>query len=739
MSQLSPRRPKRVTALLPGAAFLFLVLLASVILWNGTGLLRAAERSTQSYLRDVTNSSAQTVNTRLESVMQAMDLVADSVRRIDPEDRQEFLLRKAQIGDFSELALVDADGFAHFLYSGTQDFRDYAPLADALEGKSTVGSWEDQILYMVPIPEGGESARVLLGVKSMEKMQQLITNDAFDGAGSSCLVDNTGTIVVTPVRKPFSALIADTSYSPTDDWAMAMQEDLAAGRGGSVSMPTASGEVILLDYFPLSTGDWFLLTMIPDNILSAELNALVSRTLFLILGLAAAFTAALIVIIWIQSRYRTRLEKTAFLDPITGGESNIRFLMEVEALLARTAQPAFFLVSLNLRNFSLLNEQGGRAYGNSVLKEVYRLLRQELTLPGERVARGEADTFYLLLLGADRPLALHRLEQMTALLAPLGGAGGALRSRVGIYALPAGQVDVALAENRADLARKMGGDDERGCAFYTDEMGVRLREEHELLAELEPALSRGEFVVYFQPKFSPQSEEIGGAEALVRWQHPARGFISPGLFIPLCESSDLICRVDLFVFEEVCRSLSQWISQGFSPVPISVNLSRRHLKNPDFLSEYKAIADRYQVPAGLIELELTESVMFSLAEFRQMHDLLGEIHRAGFSCSLDDFGFGFSSLGALKELEIDCLKLDRSFFVNGFEEPRARAVIESMVLMAQKLGVTTVAEGVEQRSQVEFLREIGCDYIQGFYYSPPLAAEKFEALAFGVTAVQQKS
>jgi len=203
----------------------------------------------------------------------------------------------------------------------------------------------------------------------------------------------------------------------------------------------------------------------------------------------------------------------------------------------------------------------------------------------------------------------------------------------------------------------------------------------------------------------------------------------------LCESSDLICRVDLFVFEEVCRRLSQWAALDRPLIPISVNLSRRHLMDSDFLLDYKAIADRYQVPAGLIELELTESLMFSLAEFHQMRDLLNEIHRLGFSCSLDDFGFGFSSLGALKELQIDCLKLDRSFFVHGQEEPRAQVVIRSMVQMAQKLGVSVVAEGVEQREQVEFLREIGCDLIQGFYYSPPLSTEKFEALAFGAPLV----
>lgn len=736
MSHLPHRRRKRGALLLSAAAFFFLALLSAVILWNSRGLHKATSRRTQNYLRDVSDGAAQLVDTRLLGVLQAMELVADSTWRIPPADRQEFLLRKAQIGDFSELALVDANGTAHFLHSGAYDMRGYAPLAAAMEGNATMGVWQDHILYLVPIPQGDESAQVLLGVKSMEKMQRLITNDCFGGEGSSCLLDGTGQIVVAPIRKPFSSLIAETSYSPSEGWALAMQQDLAEGRGGSAELTTVSGETILLDYIPLSVGDWFFVTMVPRNILSAEVDAFLSRTSFLILGLVTAFTGVLIAAIRAQSRYRARIEEMAFGDPVTGGESNICFLMEAEALLSRTPRQAFFLVSLNLRNFSMLNEQGGRAHGDGVLKEVYQLLRQELVLPGERVARGEADTFYLLLAVVDRPLALRRLERMTARLSSLGGAAGPLRAKVGIYALPEGQIDLALAENRADLARKMGeGDGQPGCAFYTEEMGARLREEHELLTELEPGLEHGEFLVYFQPKFSPQTEEIGGAEALVRWQHPTRGFISPGVFIPLCESSDLICRVDLFVFEEVCRRLSQWAALGRPLIPISVNLSRRHLMGSDFLLDYKAIADRYQVPAGLIELELTESLMFSLAEFHQMRDLLNEIHRLGFSCSLDDFGFGFSSLGALKELQIDCLKLDRSFFVHGQEEPRAQVVIRSMVQMAQKLGVSVVAEGVEQREQVEFLREIGCDLIQGFYYAPPLSTEKFEALAFGAPLV----
>lgn len=269
------------------------------------------------------------------------------------------------------------------------------------------------------------------------------------------------------------------------------------------------------------------------------------------------------------------------------------------------------------------------------------------------------------------------------------------------------------------------------CTFYSESIQNHQRDMATMLYQLEGALERRELQMYLQPKVRAENGTVAGAEALVRWEHPEKGFISPATFIPLCEENGLICRVDLLVFEQVCRCLSKWREAGVEPVPISVNVSRQHFRDPEFLTEYRQLLETWKVPPEWIELEITESIMFSSSEFQYVRDFIQTLHEIGFTCSLDDFGSGYSSLSLLKDLPIDCLKLDRQFIIGRFEEWSTRTVIEMIMNLARKLGIMTVAEGVELEEQVSFLREAGCDLIQGFYFSRPLPVEEFERYAFG--------
>ncbi|MCD8233860.1 MAG: EAL domain-containing protein [Cloacibacillus porcorum] len=214
----------------------------------------------------------------------------------------------------------------------------------------------------------------------------------------------------------------------------------------------------------------------------------------------------------------------------------------------------------------------------------------------------------------------------------------------------------------------------------------------------------------------------------MRWKHPKLGFVSPAAIIPVCEKNCLISRLDQLVFEEVCRTLAEWKESGIPLLPISVNISRQQLKNPSFFNDYRKITEEAGVARGLIEFELTESLMLVGNDFKNAREVIEEIHSAGFTCSLDDFGSGYSSLGLLKDLKIDCLKLDRMFFANRFETPETRAIIESIIILAKKRNIATVAEGVEYKEQVELLRTIGCDLIQGFYFFRPVPVREFERI-----------
>ena len=732
MEYVYTARARRKTIIYAVAAFLFLSVLSAVMIWNGKKLLQAVEDGTLNYLRDVAGESVQLVNDRIEGVLESLELISDSMERLEPEARWDFLLRKTEICNFTDLAVADETGKAQSLNNGTWEMGDLPIFAHALEGENGVGIWGEYIVYAVPLSEKVPSARVLVGVKSVDKMRELITNDCFNGQGSTGVLGQDGNYVVTPERRPFFSMINETEYQETEKWAVELQENLLKGQAGSLVLHTDSGKDILLDYRPLSVDGWFLATLIPKDILSSEVDRYISRTFAITVLLVALFLTLLIAIISMQNRYRSKIEKMSFYDPITGGASNVYLQFQARELIRKAPQACYVVASLNLRNFSLINEFEGRQQGDRLLRDVCAALSAEVDGEGELVARGEADTFYLFLQGAEQPQIVERLERMAGKLANLSDTIGPLRANTGIYCMQPGEADLADAEACADAARKsVEKSYHNTCTFYSENIQNHQRDMATMLYQLEGALERRELQMYLQPKVRAENGTVAGAEALVRWEHPEKGFISPATFIPLCEENGLICQVDLLVFEQVCRCLSKWREAGVEPVPISVNVSRQHFRDPEFLTEYRQLLETWKVPPEWIELEITESIMFSSSEFQYVRDFIQTLHKIGFTCSLDDFGSGYSSLSLLKDIPIDCLKLDRQFIIGRFEEPSARTVIEMIMNLARKLGIMTVAEGVELEEQVSFLREAGCDLIQGFYFSRPLPVEEFERYAFG--------
>ena len=215
------------------------------------------------------------------------------------------------------------------------------------------------------------------------------------------------------------------------------------------------------------------------------------------------------------------------------------------------------------------------------------------------------------------------------------------------------------------------------------------------------------------------------AEALIRWNHPEEGMIYPSDFIPLFEKNGMICRLDFYVFEKVCRLLQKRQQEHKAVFPVSVNFSRIHLKeeNMAFVEKIVFLKEKYQIPDGILEIEMTESIMIEDAQLPIIKEQIDAFHKHGIICSLDDFGFGFSSLGILKSLDVDVIKLDRKFFME--ENEKTWFIVSNFIALAHGLGIKTVAEGIETKEQVEILKKADCDMIQGYFYGKPMAIPDF--------------
>lgn len=355
----------------------------------------------------------------------------------------------------------------------------------------------------------------------------------------------------------------------------------------------------------------------------------------------------------------------------------------------------------------------------------------------EYAARIAADQFSLLVKAEGRERVEARVEDMVAsanrALPFDAGQGYVVTMTAGVYLVDDPLLPMVTIQDRANLARKKGRPGSGrwcACGFYSNEDRVRLAKEKDIENRMRAALDAGEFVVHLQPKLDLQREKVAGAEALVRWDDPRKGIVAPGDFIPIFERTGFIVDMDLCVFEQVCGLLSAWIDAGVQPVPISVNLSRMHLADDRFLDRFEAIRTCAGVPASLLEFELTETLVFEDPE--RLAQIINLVHDAGYGCSMDDFGSGYSSLNALKDLAVDTLKLDRVFFdAPSLGDARGADIIDITVQLARRLGLKTVAEGVETESQRAFLDRVGCDMIQGYLFSRPVDAPTFEKLAFG--------
>ena len=449
-------------------------------------------------------------------------------------------------------------------------------------------------------------------------------------------------------------------------------------------------------------------------------------------GIAAAIASYYYIKRLLDLKYTNReLEDIAGRDELTGAFNTEKFYLEANRMMSREKDGNFAVLYVDFENFRYVNDVFGYDYGDLLLKNYARLVMGRM---GENEALGRvmADHFVILrhyekkedVLNAQKEIDEEFLDSVAA-----ASNHDLMTVACGICCredLP-GTADAAVMVNSANFAQKtVKNTPGVKYGFYDEKIHQKLIEETNIRSRMQKGLDDEEFVVYLQPKVGVQGGEIEGAEALVRWNVPGHGLLSPGLFIPVLEKNLFIGKVDRYVFEKVCCWLRKRLDCGARVMPISVNVSKIQFYNSDFINVYAEIKNRYKIPDGLIEIELTESVIFEHEEY--LMEMVTQLHRNGFLCSLDDFGSGYSSLGLLKDLAIDVLKMDGMFFRISVNVEREHTIVKSVINMIRELNICTVAEGVEREDQVEFLKTTGCDLIQGFIYYKPMPIEDFEKL-----------
>lgn len=410
-------------------------------------------------------------------------------------------------------------------------------------------------------------------------------------------------------------------------------------------------------------------------------------------------------------------------DSLTGAWSREHFFDVVNKRL-QESNAVFQVIALDLDKFKYINEYYGRGAGNTVLKIIAERL---LAAFGKNaaIAHSYADKFYICVQSEGiRPELIDYIAYDKVSLE--SGEVIKVSIKLGIFSYDASSKMYSIDEciDRALMARAtIKGRHGKTFSVYTTELEEKMREENEIEGMMEKALENREYVVFYQPKFSLETGALVGAEALVRWNSPVKGMISPGMFVPLFEKNGFIVKLDFYVYEEVCKFIRKLMDEGYQIVPISINVSRAHIETTDFVERLVSVVDGYGIPHHYIEIEMTESTYG--AENENVIRIVNELKGLGFSLSMDDFGSGYSSLNLLKSMPIDVLKIDKEFLGETDTSRRSREIIRMIVEMSKAIDIRTICEGVETDQQAEFLRNIGCDMVQGFLFARPMPEENY--------------
>ena len=411
-------------------------------------------------------------------------------------------------------------------------------------------------------------------------------------------------------------------------------------------------------------------------------------------------------------------------DELTGIYNKQAFYAKTKEMLLDNPDKNFDLLRINIERFKVLNDLFGESTGDKLLRYIGKFLK-EINLPLCVSGRLYADNFVVCYeAGKGDSRRMINTLQMVA-------DSFAINNRTilsfGLYRIDDKTLPVSVMCDRANMALwKAKGNFKNPYCEYDEKMRQQVLKEQKIINAMEMAIQNKEFTLYLQPKYDIEKGTIIGAEALVRWISLENGFISPGDFIPVFENNGFVYEVDKFIWEESCRYLRKWLDEGREVHPISVNVSRIDLYDPKLVQHLVDLREKYQLPSQYLELEITESAYTEDPE--QIITITRQLREAGFVILMDDFGTGYSSLNMLKDIQIDVLKLDMGFLKSSDYSAKGGNILTAILKMAESLKMQTIAEGVETKEQVEFLKSIGCKYVQGFYYSKPLPVGEFEKL-----------
>lgn len=666
----------------------------------------------------------------LQSFANELSSTGDEIAEI--RDMQSFV----EVYNFRRMGFVDLNGIAKTTDGFEKDlsFREFYQVG--LKGESfiteslqeTIGdSTEDMInILSVPVYDNkGEIKGVLFATYLTEKFHEVIFSDSFQGEGYTYIVAGDGDVISSygdGMQKEYDNIFIYTGDAAQYD--DAIQEKVENDMREKISRVgigvNEDNDKYFYCYKPLEIEsadmNWYIFSIEPKSVLDERMHPIMRDIQFLTVILVMAN----IVFLFYNVRRRQELFRLAYKDSITGGDNFSNFKEKAK----KYENTEGYVIALDISEFKLVNNVCGNARGDEVLKVIWDVIMANCN-DNEQAARVNADRFVIFWIESSKKTVTYRIEK---LINEIEGISEQL-SVPRLYPV----IGIRAVEKLDDADKRYGealrakalvkNRRDRHYAFYDEIDYDTIVENKNLENGFEKALADKKFEVWYQPKFNSHTGKIVGSEALIRWRADDGSLISPGRFIPLFEKNGNIIRLDEYVFREVCRQQKEWQKEGIQILPVSVNISRFSLYYSNVVEKYERIINYYDVDHKYVQIEITES---AIIENTVIVELIQKFHDAGFDILLDDFGSGYSSLASLNQMPFDTIKLDKSL-VDYVGNENGEKLLKFIVQLVQSLGMKITAEGVEYKEQLDFLENLNCDDIQGFYFSKPLMLADFSA------------
>lgn len=715
----------------------FLVIILGVLMWYSSILKGNLTEEVRSNLKEISCQNALIIQNEIEGDLNILIEISERIGISDLGDEEgiaESLREITKKYPFKRLGFCNKDGMAYTTDGLIQDRSEEEYFKKGMKGEFTLSNptvdmanEEEVIIFGVPVKKNEEAAGVLFATYSINGLKEILQVSFFEGEGYTYIVRADGSRVADSLNP--------TSFQNMTNIFTAMEnaDDRNAGAVESLKRMLGEGKDGYVIFYnkvakymystPLGINDWYLIDVVPESVVSKTSNYILLRTYMVCLLLAAVYAVIVVLIFNEDRKKRRQMKELLYVDPLTKGATYTKFTQEVEKRFYY-GKAAYIVGDLN--DFKLVNELFGYEEGDKVLRYIWKVIGENCR-EGEMAARMIADRYTMLFYYEKKEEIEERIQKIAEEIKnySLGGTiEYILHPAFGIYYVEKKEEQIEYMLNCATLAlNRIKKEKDSLYGIYSTDLKEKTLYKKQLSDQMEYAYKNNEFEAFYQPKYDTNSKKLAGAEALIRWRKPDGTMISPGEFIPLAEESGFVKKLDKYIFQEVCLAQKRWIEKGKKVVPISVNLSRRHLENIEFIEEYKEILEETGVPIECIQLEITESALFEKQD--ELIRIIEKLHRLGFIILMDDFGTGYSSLMMLKQIPIDIMKLDKTF-TDDYNDKKGEQIIRCVMDMAHNLSISITAEGVETEEQYLFFKKIGCDIIQGYYFARPMPEKDYE-------------